>query len=303
MPVSRIQLCPDGPNFSRFVMGYWRLMGWGLSTQALVDFIEAGIELGITTVDHADIYGGYRVEARFGEALTLAPALREQLEIVTKCGIALVEPERPQHRIKHYDTSAAHILASVDRSLRNLCTDYIDLLLIHRPDPLMNADQVAEAFVSLHAAGKVRHFGVSNFSPRQLELLQTRLPFPLATNQLELSPYNLAPFWDGTLDQCQQRCIAPMAWSCLGGGRLFKGQDTVSERLRPVLSELSAALGGPSQEQLLYAWVMTHPSRPLPLLGSQHLDRVCHAIDAETIQLDRQQWFQILQAAAGEEVA
>ena len=213
MPVSRIQLSPDGPSFSRFVMGYWRLMDWGLSTNALVDFIQAGIELGITTVDHADIYGSYRVEARFGEALARAPDVREQIEIVTKCGIALVDPERPHHCIKHYDTSAAHIQASVERSLRNLHTDYVDLLLIHRPDPLMDADQVAEAFVTLQAAGKVRHFGVSNFSPRQLELLQSRLPFPLVTNQLELSPYNLAPLWNGALDQCQQRRIAPMAWS------------------------------------------------------------------------------------------
>jgi predicted oxidoreductase len=303
MPVSRIQLSPDGPSFSRFVMGYWRLMDWGLSTNALVDFIQAGIELGITTVDHADIYGSYRVEARFGEALARAPDVREQIEIVTKCGIALLDPERPHHCIKHYDTSAAHIQASVERSLRNLHTDYVDLLLIHRPDPLMDADQVAEAFVTLQAAGKVRHFGVSNFSPRQLELLQSRLPFPLVTNQLELSPYNLAPLWNGALDQCQQRRIAPMAWSCLGGGRLFKGHDSVSERLRRVLGELSAELDGPSPEQLVYAWVMAHPSHPLPLLGSQHLDRVRHAIDAETVQLNRQQWFQILQAAAGKEVA
>jgi predicted oxidoreductase len=269
MPVSRIQLCPEGPSFSRFVMGYWRLMDWHLSTHALLEFIQAGVELGITTVDHADIYGGYRVEARFGEALALAPDLREQIEIVTKCGIALVDPARPRHRIKHYDTSAAHIQASVDRSLRNLRSDYIDLLLIHRPDPLMDADQVAAALLALREAGKVRHFGVSNFSPRQFELLQSRLPFALVTNQLEISPYNLAPLRDGTLDQCQQRRCAPMAWSCLGGGRLFNQADPISARLRPVLDGLSAALGGPSPEQLVYAWVMALPSAPLPLLGSR----------------------------------
>jgi predicted oxidoreductase len=302
MPVSRIQLCPEGPNFSRFVMGYWRLMDWGLSTHALLEFIQAGVELGITTVDHADIYGGYRVEARFGEALALAPDLREQIEIVTKCGIALVDPARPQHRIKHYDTSAAHIQASVDRSLRNLRSDYLDLLLIHRPDPLMDADQVAAALLALRAAGKVRHFGVSNFRPWQFELLQSRLPFALVTNQLEISPYHLAPLHDGTLDQCQQRRCAPMAWSCLGGGRLFNQADPISARLRSVLDELSAALGGPSLEQLVYAWIMALPSAPLPLLGSRKLDRIRHAVDAEMIQLDRQQWFQILQAAADTEV-
>lgn len=302
MPVSRIQLCPDGPSLSRFVMGYWRLMDWNLSTSDLIQFIEQEIELGITSVDHADIYGDYRAEAKFGEALAQAPYLRERIEIVTKCGIALVDPQYPRHRIKHYDTSAAHIQASVERSLSHLHTDHLDLLLIHRPDPLMDADQVAQAFVTLHDSGKVGHFGVSNFGPHQFELLSSRLPFPLVTNQLEISPYNLAPFQDGTLDQCQRLHISPMAWSCLGGGRLFNGEDPTSERLRWVLGEISTELGGPSPEQIVYAWVMAHPSHPLPLLGSQHIERIRHAIDAELVKLDRQQWFHILQAATGEDV-
>ncbi len=302
MSVSRIQICPEGPTLSRFVMGYWRLAEWDLNTRQLIDFIEQGIELGITTVDHADIYGGYRAEALFGNALAQAPGLRERIEIVTKCGIALVTPERPHHRIKHYDTTAGHIQASVERSLRNLRTDYLDLLLVHRPDPLMDADQVAEAFAALRSSGKVRHFGVSNFNIRQFELVQSRLPFPLVTNQLEISPYNLPVFFDGELDQCQQHRIAPMAWSCLGGGRLFNGDDETSQRLRWVLAQESSALGGPSPEQIVYAWVMAHPSRPLPLLGSQRIERVRHAVEAEQISLDRQQWFHILQAAAGREV-
>jgi len=301
MSCSRIAACPAGPDFSRFAMGYWRLMDWGLTTHQLIAFIEQGLALGITTVDHADIYGGYRVERCFGEALAQAPGLRERLEIVTKCGIGLVSPERPDHRIKHYDTSRDHILASVDRSLANLQTDFIDLLLIHRPDPLLDADQVAEAFQTLHTAGKVRWFGVSNFNPHQFALLQDRLPFPLVTNQLEISPYQLAPFFDGSLDLCQRRRISPMAWSCLGGGRLFSGEDPCSQRLRQVLGEEGAAVGC-SLEQLVYAWVMAHPSRPLPLIGSGRIDRVRHALESEQIVLDRQAWFHILQAAAGAEV-
>jgi predicted oxidoreductase len=301
MPVSRIQICPEGPHLSRFVMGYWRLMDWDMSVPALIDFIEQCLELGITTVDHADIYGGYRVEARFGTALAQSPGLRERLEIVTKCGIALVSPERPGHRIKHYDSTGSHILACVDRSLANLHTDYIDLLLLHRPDPLMEADQVAAAFVALRDSGKVRHFGVSNFRPHQLALLQSRLPFGLATNQLEISPYNLPVFFEGKLDQCQERRMAPMAWSCLGGGRLFSGEDEQSRRLRWVLGEESAALGGASPEQIVYAWVMAHPSRPLPIVGSGRIERVRHAVESEQIRLDRQTWFHILEAAAGRE--
>ncbi len=302
MSCARIAICPAGPDFSRFVMGYWRLLDWELTTHQLIAFIEQGLELGITTVDHADIYGGYRVERCFGEALAQAPGLRERLEIVTKCGIGLVSPEWPDHRIKHYDTSRDHILASVDRSLANLQTDFIDLLLIHRPDPLLDADQVAEAFQTLRAAGKVRWFGVSNFNPHQFELLQDRLPFPLVTNQLEISPYQVAPFFDGSLDQCQRRRISPMAWSCLGGGRLFSGEEPYSQRLRQVLGAEAAAVGGCSLEQLVYAWVMAHPSRPLPLIGSGRIDRVRLALESEQIVLDRQAWFHILQAAAGAEV-
>jgi predicted oxidoreductase len=302
MSVSRIRIAPEGPTFSRFVMGYWRLMEWGLDSAGLVAFIEGCLDLGVTTVDHADIYGGYRVEAEFGRALTLEPALRERIEIVSKCGISLVDTERPRHRVKHYDTSAAHIQASVERSLADLRTDYLDLLLLHRPDPLMDADEVAAAFVALHEAGKVLHFGVSNFRPHQLDLLADRLPFPLVTNQLEISPYNPSVLFDGELDLCQRLRISPMAWGCLGGGRLFDEEDPISARLRWVLGEEAAALGDPSPEQLVYAWVMAHPSRPLPILGSRSLDRLRHAIEAEHLVLDREQWFHILQAAAGRDV-
>lgn len=220
--VQRITLAPQGPEFSRFVMGYWRLMDWNMSPVQLADFIEEHLDLGITTVDHADIYGGYQCEAAFGEALKRAPALRERMEIVTKCGIATTA--KPEHALGHYITNSAHIVKSAEQSLINLATDRIDLLLIHRPDPLMDADEVAEAFLTLHQSGKVRHFGVSNFTPAQFALLQSRLPFTLATNQVEISPVHQPLLLDGTLDQLQQLRIRPMAWSCLGGGRLFNDE-------------------------------------------------------------------------------
>lgn len=213
--VQRITLAPQGPEFSRFVMGYWRLMDWNMSAQQLVSFIEEHLELGITTVDHADIYGGYQCEAAFGEAMKLSPALRQRMEIVTKCGIATTA--KAEHAIGHYITDRDHIIRSAEQSLTNLATDYLDLLLIHRPDPLMDADEVAEAFLALHQSGKVRHFGVSNFTPAQFTLLQSRLPFTLATNQVEISPVYQPLLLDGTLDQLQQLRIRPMAWSCLGG--------------------------------------------------------------------------------------
>lgn len=160
--VQRITIAPQGPEFSRFVMGYWRLMDWNMSARQLVSFIEEHLDLGVTTVDHADIYGGYQCEAAFGEAMKLAPHLREKMQIVTKCGIATTA--RAENALGHYITDSAHIIASAEESLKLLATDHIDLLLIHRPDPLMDADDVADAFKKLHHSGKVRHFGVSNFT-------------------------------------------------------------------------------------------------------------------------------------------
>lgn len=191
--VQRVTIAPQGPEFSRFVMGYWRLMDWNMSARQLVSFIEEHLDLGVTTVDHADIYGGYQCEAAFGEALTLAPHLRERLQIVTKCGIATTA--RAENKLGHYITDRRHIILSAEQSLKNLATDHLDMLLIHRPDPLMDADEVAEAFQHLHQSGKVRHFGVSNFTPAQFTLLQSRLPFTLATNQVEISPVHQPYYW------------------------------------------------------------------------------------------------------------
>ena len=296
--VQRITLAPQGPEFSRFVMGYWRLMDWNMSPLQLASFIEEHLDLGITTVDHADIYGGYQCEAAFGEALKLVPALRDRMEIVTKCGIATTA--KPEHALGHYITDSAHIVRSAEQSLINLATDRIDLLLIHRPDPLMDADEVAEAFLNLHQSGKVRHFGVSNFTPAQFALLQSRLPFTLATNQVEISPVHQPLLLDGTLDQLQQLRIRPMAWSCLGGGRLFN--DDEFQPLRNELETIARELNAGSIEQVVYAWILRLPSKPLPIIGSGKIERVRSALAAEELQMTRQQWFRIRKAALGYDV-
>jgi predicted oxidoreductase len=280
------------------IVGYWRLLEWGMTPQQLVAFIEHHLSLGISTVDHADIYGNYGCEAAFGDALRLAPALREKLQIVTKCGIAT--RAKPEHQIGHYITEASHIMQSAENSLRHFCTDYLDLLLIHRPDPLMDADEIAEAFMALHQSGKVRHFGVSNFTPTQFTLLQSRLPFSLVTNQLEISPLEQSSILDGTLDQCQQVRMRPMAWSCLGGGRLFN--DPHYQPLRDELERIKQEIGASSIEQVVYAWVMKLPSRPLPIIGSGKTTRVTEAVAACHLALNRQQWFRIRKAALGYDV-
>ncbi len=296
--VQRITLAPQGPEFSRVVMGYWRLMDWNMSAQQLVSFIEEHLDLGVTTVDHADIYGGYQCEAAFGEALKRSPALRQRMEIVTKCGIATTA--KAEHALGHYITDRDHIISSAEQSLTNLATDYLDLLLIHRPDPLMDADEVAEAFLALHQSGKVRHFGVSNFTPAQFALLQSRLPFTLATNQVEISPVHQPLLLDGTLDQLQQLRIRPMAWSCLGGGRLFN--DEAFQPLRDELAQVAQELNAETIEQVVYAWILRLPSQPLPIIGSGKIERVRSALAAEQLAMTRQQWFRIRKAALGYDV-
>jgi len=279
-------------------MGYWRLMEWNMSARQLASFIEEHVDLGITTADHADIYGGYQCEAAFGDAMRLVPHLRQKMEIVTKCGIATTA--NPGHALGHYITDKSHIISSADSSLQKLATDYLDLLLIHRPDPLMDADEVAEAFTSLHQSGKVRHFGVSNFTPAQFSLLQSRLPFTLATNQVEISPVHQPTILDGTLDQCQQLRIHPMAWSCLGGGSLFN--DETFQPLRDELRAVGDELGAETIEQVVYAWVMRLPAKPLPIIGSGKIERVRSAIHSLSLDMNRQQWFRIRKAALGYDV-
>lgn len=291
------------PNLqlSPIVAGAWRMRDWNFDLAQRQRWIEAALELGIDSFDHADIYGDYSVEGLFGEALAAAPGLRDRLRIVTKCGIRLTSAQRPQHRIKSYDSSREHVLASVEHSLRALRTDRIDLLLIHRPDLLMDADELAATFEALKAAGKVLHVGVSNHSPSQLALLHAR--HRLATHQIEWSPLHLAPLDDGTLDQCQTLGLRPMIWSPLAGGRLFGGGDERAERVRAALAELAPRYGGASVATLAYAWLLRHPSRPWPITGSGRIEGLREAAASLSIRLSAEDWYAVWQAGAGREVA
>jgi predicted oxidoreductase len=293
-----VRTSEDGPALSRIVAGMWRMGEWKMSPQERLALIEGCIELGVTSFDHADIYGNYGVEALFGEALALRPALRERIQLVGKCGIKLVSPARPAHTVKQYDTSAAHITASVDNSLKALRTDFLDLLLIHRPDPLMDFDEIAETFEHLRAAGKVKHFGVSNFTRHQFESLHRRIA--LATNQVEFSPLHTAPLYDETFDGLQDQRVAPMIWSPLAGGRLFR-DDPATEPLRATIARIAGETAQPFGS-VVFAWIMQLPCRPIPLTGSGRIEAIAEAVSATQFALTRTQWFEILAAAQGHEV-
>jgi predicted oxidoreductase len=296
----RISTRDGGPELSRIVAGMWRMNEWGMSVEQRVAFIEQCIELGVTSFDHADIYGDYGVEGVFGEALRARPLLRARIQLVSKCGIKLVSDMRPQHGIQHYDTTATHIIASAEESLRQLQTDHLDLLLIHRPDPLMDFDEIAEAFTRLQQAGKVRHVGVSNFTRHQFECLNRRVA--LATNQVEFSPMFTAPMFDQTFDGLQDLRITPMAWSPLGGGRLFTSNDARAVEVRGVIQEIAERMDKPFAS-VLFAWIMQLPSRPIPLTGTGRIDAIREAVAGAGFQLERGDWFRILRAARGHEVA
>jgi predicted oxidoreductase len=299
--MERIKMSED-VSFSRIVHGLWRLSEWDQSKEETLSLIQSNLENGITTFDHADIYGSYSCEEIFGDALSLEPSLREKMEIVTKCGIVLPSKNRPQHKTHHYNTSKKHILSSVEHSLKNLRTDYIDVLLIHRPDPFMNGEEVAEAFIQLKEQGKVRHFGVSNFKQHQWNMLQSYLPFPLVTNQIELSAYQLENFEDGTLNLCQEKRVAPMAWSPLAGGNIFTSQEDKSVRLRETLQRIQKEVGAEGIDSILYAWLLNHPAKIMPIVGSGKKDRIQRAIDSLNLELNHDQWFEILQSSMGHDV-
>ncbi len=296
--VSKVQISPQGPMLSRFIQGYWRLADWGMSPRQRLSFIKAHLELGITTVDHAHVYGNPSCESLFGEALKLEPGLRDQLEIISKFGICVPGPAT----VAHYQTSRQAIIDSVKESLGRLGTDYLDVLLVHRPDFLMDADEVADTFTHLRQQGMVKHFGVSNFTVAQMSLLQSRLDQPLVTNQVELNPVNLDVLESGILEALQQARVRPMAWSCLAGGGIFSYASERMDRLRATLNELREELGAESIEQLIYAWVMKMPCQPLPILGTGNMARITTAVASQELTLTPEQWYRVWSSSRGHPV-
>ena len=296
--MDRIALTED-LSFSRIVYGMWRVGDDSDTSPAHIRAkIDACLAQGMTTIDQADIYGGYTAEALLGDCLKESPGLRDNLEIVTKCDIVAPVGRYGTARVKHYDTSAAHIVASVDTSLSEMAIDHIDLLLIHRPDPFMDAEDTGRALDEAVASGKVRAVGVSNFRPWDWTLLQSAMSTPLVTNQIEMSLVEHQPFTNGDLAFLQERKISPMAWSPLGGGALFQEGG----ELRTAISKV-ALRNEVDEAAVAVAWLLAHPAHILPVMGTNTLERI-HAIgDALKVTMDRETWFELYTAALGHEVA
>ena len=275
----------------------WGKWGKQLATKDMISLMNHCIDHNITTFDHADIYGDYTNEEDFGKALKESAIKREDIQLISKCGIQFHVKER-SNRVKHYDYSKDYIVSSVERSLKMLQTDHLDMLLLHRPSPLINPSEIAEAIDKLKNDGKIRQFGVSNFSPSQIQLLEKEIQ--VEANQVEFSLSTNTVMNDGTLDDCITFDRLAMSWSPLGG--YFKETSKANTRIKKVLADFTKKYNA-TEDQLLLAWILKHPSKVHPVVGTSTPKRLKMAMEAVSIEMDVQDWFILLEANEGHEVA
>jgi predicted oxidoreductase len=285
-------------NYSRIIAGAMTWGEWGkkMSTAEMGYFINHCKDHGLTSFDHADIYGGYGTEAEFGKALKDSGVKRESIQLISKCGIQYICEAR-DNRVKHYDYSKNYILWSAEESLKKLQTDYLDLFLLHRPSPLMHPEVVAEAITKLTQSGKIIEFGVSNFTPSQIALIETEIP--VTVNQVEFSLTSDGVMFDGTLDDCIIHSRLAMAWSPLGG--YFRGENEQNNRIGAILEELQPKYNA-NASQLLLAWILKHPVKVYPVVGTTDPGRIIESIKATDIELELEDWFLLHTASMGNKV-
>ncbi|MHC0446710.1 aldo/keto reductase [Flavobacterium sp. 3-218] len=277
-------------------------MNWGvwdknLTTKEMENMIQVSIENKITTFDHADIYGSYTTEADFGKAFHASKIDREKLQLITKCGIQMIADKRPENKVKHYDYSKDYIIKSVEKSLKNLKTDYVDVFLLHRPSPLMQADEIAEAVEKLKGEGKIIDFGLSNFTSSQTELIRSKTE--VSYNQVQFSATHYEAMTDGSLDYMQTHGIRPLSWNPLG--TVFREDTKKTRRLKKLFSELVEKyhLGS---DTLLLAWILKHPAKIIPIAGTVNIARIQSLMKAVELDMDTQDWFAIWTESMGDDV-
>lgn len=286
-------------NYSTIIAGCMSWGDWGkqLSTDEMTAQLEITLEAGITTFDHADIYGDYTTEAQFGKAFNQSTIARENIQLISKCGIQLVGKTR-NNTIGHYEYSKAYIIKSVEQSLKNLQTEYLDVLLLHRPSPLMHPTEINEAITILQSEGKIKEFGVSNFTQSQIELIETTQK--ISVNQIEFSLTENTAMFNGTIDAMQINAITPLCWSPLGS--VFKEVTKQTIRIRLVLKKLCEKYNA-TEDQLLLAWICKHPAKIHPVIGTTNKNRIQNAQKAIEINLEVEDWFELLVASQGHAVA
>ncbi len=287
-------------KFSRIIQGCmtWGVWGKQFNQQQMIETMNHCMENGITTFDHADIYGDYTTEGEWGNAFAKANISRDSIQIISKCGIQMKGDARAENTIKHYQYDKEYIISSAERSLKELRTEYLDLFLLHRPSPLLDPDEVHEAVSQLQQQGKIKDFGVSNFTPRGINLVATKSK--VSANQIEISITERSSLTDGTLDYMMTHNITPMSWSPLGS--VFREDTPQNMRIKNKLKELGVKYDA-TDDQLLLAWLLKHPANIHPVIGTTSKDRITNAVEAVAINLERKDWFELLEASTGEEVA
>jgi predicted oxidoreductase len=298
--MEKIFLGDAGPKVSPAIYGFWRWEDTGATGQAAMEkIVNHCLELGINTFDHADVYGGYQCEELFGNVLKQKSFKREDVVLFTKCGVNIPHSNRPEIRVKHVDTSAAHILKSIDNSLQRLRTDYIDIFLLDQLDPLSNLEETALTLERLRSSGKIRNIGVANFSVFQHQLLASYLRVPIVTNHIELNLLNTTALDNGQIDYIKQRYMRPLAAAPLAGGRIENGTDATAVRVHYKLGELSKKYNA-HIESIAVAWLVKLGA--LPLVGTTSEQRIKNIVNAFAIDLDRQDWYDLYQASKGKTV-
>ena len=292
--MEKIYLSDSGPKVSPAIYGFYRWEGDDINASKMESIINLCLELGINTFDHADIYGGYQCEELFGKIIRNKTVKREELVLFTKCGVNIPHSSRPEVRVKYYDTSREHILKSLDNSLRNLKTDYIDIFLLNHLDPLSNLEETALTLQQLKDSGKVKNIGVVNYTVFQHQLLSSYLRTPIVTNHIELNLLNTAAFDNGQVDYIKQRYMRPLATAPLAEGRIAVGTDFLAERVRKKLEELSPKYNA-DIESIAVAWLIKLGA--LPLIGTTNPQRIRNVAAALIIDLDKQDWYDLYAAS------
>ncbi|WP_084034575.1 aldo/keto reductase [Anaerobacillus alkalilacustris] len=289
-------------SISKIVIGCMRMHEWGLNLQQRTDFVEWCIDQGITTFDHADIYGGnHHNEALFGEVLQMKPELREKIEIITKCSICVPNDENPNIKTRYFNTDRDYIFKQVNNSLEKLQCEYIDLLLIHMHDLLVNPKELNGTLKQLKDEGKVKYFGLSNHNPLEFDTLQKYVDVKFVTHQFMLHPLGIENYKNGTMTHCLKEGIHPMFWSPLAGGRIFNPKNAFEENMKNVLESIRQEHHLENIDEVIYKWLLKHSSDPVIVLGTGNRERIKRALNSiGGIQMTREQWYKILTEAGYE---
>ena len=282
-------------NFSRIIQGCMNWGKWGssLSKIEMERLIHLNIENGITSFDHADIYGDYTTETEFGKAFKSSSVKREEVQFISKCGIQYVGETR-SNKVKHYQYDSDYIIFSAEKSIKDLNADYLDMFLLHRPSPLMHPDEISKAIEILMSQGKIKSFGVSNFTNNQTKLISTKTQ--VSANQIQFSLSHNKPLFDSSLDYMFSNNIIPMSWSPLGS--IFKEENESNNRVHLLFNELTKKYNA-SKDQLLLSWILKHPSKIHPVIGTVKPERISAAKNSLNIKLNEIDWFRMLETYLG----